>query len=179
MSPRKVLSGAGDARAGSRKKRCSAKDGAKGRPCRKMVRTSEEVQRWSALLAEEMVSWPRVNAKPMFGFRAFYRGEALFTILPQTRSFDSGNLLILKFDPMPENLLQRAMNDSRIDTTTRVPRKGWFMLALASGDHLRDALWWIQQAFACAGNISSRERAVRERVKRRGNSQQRKSRGKR
>jgi hypothetical protein len=133
------------------------------RPRRKMVRTSEEVQRWSALLAEEMVSWPNVRSKPMFGFYAYYRGDALFTILPRTRGFDSGRVLILKFNPMPEELLQRARGDAQLDTSTRVPGQGWFTFELASEDHLRDALWWIQQAFACASK-PRRERVNRTRV---------------
>jgi hypothetical protein len=130
-----------------------------------MVRTSEEVQRWSALLAEELVSWPNVRSKPMFGFYAYYRGDTLFTILPRTRSFDSGNLLILKFNPMPEKLLERARADARLDTSTRVPGKGWFTFELTSEEDLRDALWWIQQAFANASVVSSR-RPARERVNR-------------
>ena len=133
------------------------------RPRRKMVRTSEEVQRWSALLAEEMISWPTVRSKPMFGFYAYYRGDALFTILPRTRGFDSGSLLILKFNPMPEELLQRARGDARLDTSTRVPEKGWFTFELAGEDDLRDALWWIEQAFACATK-QPRERVNRKRA---------------
>jgi hypothetical protein len=129
---------------------------------RKMVRTSEELQRWSALLASEIVSWPKVRSKPMFGFLAHYRGDSLFTILPRTRGFDSGNLLILKFNPMPEKLMQRAQDDARIDTTTRVPGKGWFTFELGSEEDLRDALWWIEQAFACASRSKMRERVNRK-----------------
>ena len=40
---------------------------------RKMVRTPEEVQRWSALLASEIDAWPAVRAKHMFGFLSYYR----------------------------------------------------------------------------------------------------------
>ncbi len=129
---------------------------------RKMVRTSEELQRWSALLASEIVSWPKVRSQPMFGFLAYYRGDALFTILPRTRGFDSGNLLILKFSPMPEKLMQRAQADPRIDTTTRVPGKGWFTFELGSEEDLRDALWWIEQAFACGSRSKMRERVNRK-----------------
>ena len=140
-----------------------AATGGVARPRRKMVRTSEEVQRWSALLAEEMISWPNVRSKPMFGFYAYYRGDVLFTILPRTRGFDSGSLLILKFNPMPEELLERARADARLDTSTRVSGKGWFTFELASEDDLRDALGWIQQAFACAAR-PPRERVNRKRV---------------
>ena len=36
---------------------------------------SEETRRWSALLESELLSWPGVIAKRMFGFRALYRGK--------------------------------------------------------------------------------------------------------
>ena len=128
---------------------------------RKMVRTSEEVQRWSALLASEIDAWPAVRAKHMFGFLSYYRGNALFAILPRTRSFDNGRLLILKFTPMPDELLQRAQADARLDTTTRVEGRGWFTFELTREDDLRDALWWLQQAFACARQVGKRERVNR------------------
>jgi len=132
-----------------------------------MVKTSEEMQRWSALLAEEIISWPAVRTKHMFGFLAYYRGDALFGILPRTRGFDSGGLLIVKFDPMPSRLLQRAERDPRLGTWTRFPRKGWFTFELTGEDDLRDALWWLQQAFACAGQAPSASKPKRgERVNR-------------
>lgn len=90
------------------------------RPRRKMVWTNEEVRRWSALLAE-MVSWPGVRVKHMFGFLSYYCGNVLFAILPRTRSFDSDRLLILKFVPMPAKLLERAQSDPRLGTETRNP----------------------------------------------------------
>jgi hypothetical protein len=131
---------------------------------RKMVRTSQELQRWSALLVSEIVSWPKVRTQPMFGFLAYYRGDTLFTILPRTRGFDSGNLLILKFNPMPEKLFRRAQGDPRLDTSTRVPGQGWFMFELRSETDLRDALWWIAQAFGCAGKPAARERVNRKKT---------------
>ena len=139
---------------------------------RKMVRTSEEVQRWSALLAAEIDTWPAVRTKHMFGFLSYYRGNVLFAILPRTRSFDSGRLLILKFTPMPDELLRRAQTDSRLDATTRVAGRGWFTFELTREEDLRDALWWLQQAFACASQARKRERVNRPAI-----SPRRKSRG--
>jgi hypothetical protein len=140
------------------------------RPRRKMVRTTEEVRRWSALLAEEIVSWPKVSVKHMFGFLSYYRGNVLFAILPRTRGFESGRLLILKFVPMSAKLLHRAQSDPRLGTDTRNPGRGWFTFELGAEEDLHDALWWLQQAFACAGN-----RGARERVNRPANSSRRKS----
>jgi len=47
---------------------------------------------------------------------------------------------------MPAALLAKARADPRMDTNTRVPRKGWFSFEVASESDLRDALAWLDQA---------------------------------
>ena len=39
-----------------------------------------------ALLAQELLRWPDVKARSMFGLRAFYRGAAVFAMLPHKRA---------------------------------------------------------------------------------------------
>jgi hypothetical protein len=51
-------------------------------PRPKLLPVSEEARRWSALLESELLSWPGVIAKRMFGFRALYRGKRIFAALP-------------------------------------------------------------------------------------------------
>jgi hypothetical protein len=41
------------------------------------------------MLGEELLRWPEVSAKPMFGMRAFYRGPVIFAILPDKRALDT------------------------------------------------------------------------------------------
>ena len=122
-----------------------------------MVVTSDQMKRWSALLASEITAWPRVRTKHMFGFLSYYRKDTMFAILPRTRSFDSGDLIIVKFDPLPAKPMQRAQRDARVDTLTRRPGRGWFTFALQAEADVRDALWWLDQAFACAGKTRARE----------------------
>ena len=43
------------------------------------------------LLAEELTAWPGVRIRPMFGLRAFYRGERVFAMLPHKRSLERPN----------------------------------------------------------------------------------------
>ena len=70
-------------------------------PRPKLLPVSEEMRRWSALLESELLSWPGVIAKRMFGFRALYRGKRIFAALPNSRGFGPDAAILLKFDPMP------------------------------------------------------------------------------
>jgi hypothetical protein len=108
------------------------------------------MKQWSAMLAGELNSWPNISTKSMFGFLSFYRKGVIFAALPQKRGFDSRTSMILKFNPMLPKLLQRAEADGRMDTSTRVPGKGWFSFEMCSQADLRDALWWLNQAYEAA-----------------------------
>ena len=48
-----------------------AKFGAAKRP--RLVAYSEDMRRMCALLSDELLHWPGVSVRPMFGMRAFYR----------------------------------------------------------------------------------------------------------
>jgi hypothetical protein len=108
----------------------------------KMPPISEEMKQWSAMLKTEVSGWPRISTKPMFGMMGLYRGKKIFCGLPVTRGFDTPNSVIFRFDPMPQDLRQRVLKDSRI-----TPGKRWFSFEVASTSDLRDALWWLNQAY--------------------------------
>src|SRR5207245_4047619 len=86
----------------------------------------------SAMLKTEVSGWPRISTKPMFGMMGLYRGKKIFGGLPVTRGFDTPNSVIFRFDPMPQDLLQRVLKDSRI-----TPGKRWFSFEVASTSDLR------------------------------------------
>jgi hypothetical protein len=123
-------------------------------PRPKLLPVSEETRRWSALLESELLSWPGVAAKRMFGFRAVYRGKRIFAALPNSRGFGPDGSILLKFDPMPPNLLKRAESDLRIHTNS--PGKGWFSFTLASDTDLHDALEWLNYSYESAKKGRSR-----------------------
>jgi hypothetical protein len=108
----------------------------------KMPPISEEMKQWSAMLKTEVSGWPRISTKPMFGMMGLYRGKKIFGGLPVTRGFDTPNSVIFRFDPMPQDLRQRVLKDSRI-----TPGKRWFSFEVASTSDLRGALWWLNQAY--------------------------------
>lgn len=127
----------------------------------KMLRISEEMKQWSAMLEEELRGWPHVSSRPMFGFTGMYRENAIFAALPRSRAMVTPNSVIFRFDPMPDELSRRAQEDPRIDFERQAPGKRWFSFAVSSPEDLRDALWWLDQAYRSAS------KAPREETKRR------------
>ena len=57
-----------------------------GRP--KLPKPAEETLRIAVLAAGEILTWPDVTEKPMFGLRCFYRGAAAFALLPNKRALE-------------------------------------------------------------------------------------------
>ena len=108
----------------------------------KMPPISEEMKLWSAMLKAEVSGWPQITTRPMFGMMGLYRRKKIFGGLPVTRGFDTPNSVIFRFDPMPLDLEQRALKEPRI-----TPGKRWFSFEVQSTKDLRDALWWLNQAY--------------------------------
>jgi hypothetical protein len=111
----------------------------------KMPPISEEMKQWSAMLKTELIGWPQVKSKPMFGMSGFYRRKKIFAALPVTRGFDTPSSIIFRFDPIPAGLNQRALKEPRITPGTR-----WFSFEIQCTGDLRDALWWLDQAYEAA-----------------------------
>jgi hypothetical protein len=118
----------------------------------KLLRISEEMKQWSAMMESEVSEWPGVKSRPMFGLIGFYRDNKIFAGLPRTRALNTPNSIILKFDAIPPNLLKRAREDSRIDFEKEAPGARWYSFELNSAYELRDALWWLNQAYLEARN---------------------------
>jgi TfoX/Sxy family transcriptional regulator of competence genes len=55
------------------------------------------MRRLSVLLEEELLRWPDVAVRSMFGMRAFYRKETIFALLPATKMIDRPNAIAYKF----------------------------------------------------------------------------------
>jgi hypothetical protein len=46
------------------------------------------MRRACELLAQELMRWPDVSQRPMFGMRAFYRKTVIFSMLPDKRALE-------------------------------------------------------------------------------------------
>ena len=117
-------------------------------PRPKLLPVSEETRRWSALLESEVLSWPGVGAKRMFGFHTLYRGKRIFAALPHSRGVGPEASVLLKLDPVPPTLLKRAESDVRLHANR--PGRGWFSFTLNSDTDLHDALGWLNHCYESA-----------------------------
>jgi hypothetical protein len=51
-----------------------------------------------ALLAQELLRWPDVSMRPMFGLHAFYRGGVVFAMVPNKRALESATAIAYKLE---------------------------------------------------------------------------------
>jgi hypothetical protein len=114
--------------------------GMRDRP--KMPPISEEMKHWSALLKTEVSGWPHVSMKPMFGMLGVFRRAKIFAALPVTRAIGTPNSVSFRFNPMPPDVNERAAKEPRF-----LPGTHWHSFEVHSTNDLRDALWWLNQAY--------------------------------
>jgi len=125
----------------------SARGRKRARPS--LVRVSEEMKQWSALLGAELERWPGVSTKLMFGFVSFYRGRNIFAALPKTRAMNSANSIIFKLRRASPQELAKLRRDPRAKVSEK-GMAGWQSFELASSADLKGALAWLDQAYRAA-----------------------------
>jgi hypothetical protein len=116
----------------------------------KTIRPSEEMQRWSVLLEQEITSWPKVSMKRMFGMKTFYRGSNIFAGVPDKCGFFSPNGVIFKINSATPTQVARMKADKRVDLDFGRVQK-WFNFVLDSDRDLNGALEWFAGAYESAG----------------------------
>jgi hypothetical protein len=115
------------------------------RPRPKLPRIPEEMRQWSDLLLREILGWPDVSSRLMFGMTAVYRGNAIFGVVPRTRAMDTPYSVSFKILSRNPSLKERLEGDARVLPITRDSK--WISFELLSGDDLPDAIRWFAQAY--------------------------------
>jgi len=128
----------------------SRKNGGARKAMPKFYAVDEEMKHRASLLQGEVVSWPGVTTKPMFGMVSLFREGAIFAAVPKTRTLRSPQSIILKFDPMPLALRERQAAEPRLTRDAPGPGAGWHAFEVASEADIKDALWWLNQAYELA-----------------------------
>ena len=103
----------------------------------KLFKIDAEMQRWCALLEQELLAWPEVSAKPMFGMIGFYHGKNIFAAIPRTRAAETARSLLIKLPGLNDKRLRRASG----------PGSGWATYELESANDITDALTWLERAY--------------------------------
>jgi hypothetical protein len=126
------------------------KPGAKRKAMPKFFVVDEEMKHRASLLEGELRGWPSVTTKPMFGMVSFFRKTTIFAAVPKTRTLRSPQSIILKFDPMPPSLSEKMASEPRLTRDAPGPGAGWHAFDLSSENDIKDALWWLNQAYGLA-----------------------------
>jgi len=124
----------------------------------KLARISEEMKQWSALLADELTTWPRVTSRSMFGMKVFYRKDVIFAALPRTRCFNTPRSVAFKLYRKTPQMLKLLAADPRIARPFR-EEGHWISLELADEKDLTDVLKWFDRAYQGAKKSERSSRA--------------------
>lgn len=112
----------------------------------KLPRASEEIKRFARLLENEILAWPSVNSRPMFGLTGLYHGKKIFAALPRTRTMDTPNSIAFRLPTRFRNITERMENDERVISPT--PEAKWISFVVESETDIHDALQWLAHAYA-------------------------------
>jgi hypothetical protein len=103
----------------------------------KLFKIDTEMQRWCELLRQEVLEWPDVSTKPMFGLTGFYHGQSIFAAIPRTRAVGSARSLLIKLS---------GISDKRL-TPLSVSGSSWVRFELESASNINEALLWLERAY--------------------------------
>ena len=117
----------------------------KGRGRPRLTRVSEEMKRLAELLEAEMLAWPNVTSRPMFGLNGIYRGSNIFAVLPRTRAMDVPDSIAFRLLKRPRNIIDELRNDERIVASTAEAK--WISFAMESDSEIHAALKWLALAY--------------------------------
>jgi hypothetical protein len=113
----------------------------------KLPHISEEMRHLCVLLGEEVVRWPGVNVRPMFGMLAFYRANIVFAMLPEKRALESPRAIAYK-----------------VSTGTKKKEgKKWKSFELTSAKELGTALAVLDESYRKVGRPHRKNRTARAR----------------
>ena len=115
----------------------------RGRP--KLPRVSEEMKRLAELLEAEMLAWPNVTSRPMFGLNGIYRGQNIFAVLPRTRAMDVPDSIAFRLVKRPQSIMNKLSNDERIVASTADAK--WISFVMESDSEIHAALKWLALAY--------------------------------
>ena len=118
----------------------------------KLPKVPQEMQQWSDLLLREILGWPQVTSRPMFGMAAVYRGNAIFGVLPRTRAMQTRYSVSLKIPHRNATLDKCLKADPHLLPHTSNAK--WLSFELQSGNDLPDAIGWFARAYRLARTAS-------------------------
>ncbi len=111
---------------------------------RKRRSTSPLMRHYCNLIAAELLSWPHVSSRKMFGLTLFYRGKLPFVALPETLDFSDAESVGFRLHAASE-VDRRAMQRHPSITAGRGAK--WINFALREESDLGEFLRWAEKAY--------------------------------
>src|SRR6185295_8891006 len=111
----------------------------------KLLHVSEGTKRLAALLEAEMLAWPNVTSRPMFGLNGLYRGPNIFAVLPRTRAMDVPDAIAFRLSKRPQHIMDELRKDKRIIAPTADAK--WISFVMHSDSEIHAALKWLSLAY--------------------------------
>ena len=127
----------------SSRKRKPAKKTGRGRP--KLLKVSEEMKRLAEALEAEMLAWPNVTSRPMFGLNGIYRGPNIFAVLPRTRALGVPDSIAFRLLKRPRHIMTELSKDEQIVASTSEAK--WISFVMQSDSEIHAALKWLAVAY--------------------------------
>lgn len=124
-------------------KKSAKKKPTKPRPS--LPRASEEIKRFASLLENEILAWPGVNSRPMFGFTGLYHSKKIFAALPRTRTLETPNSIAFRLPKRSRDITERMKDDRRVIIPT--PEAKWISFIVESESDIHEALQWLAHAY--------------------------------
>ena len=115
----------------------------------RLLKVDPEMQRWCAVIEDELSTWPDVTCKPMFGLAGYYRGRDIFAAIPRTRAMGTPFSLLIK---------RPGARAARLTATRRGPGAGWVAFAMESESDIGEALRQLGRAYERAGKANAQPR---------------------
>jgi hypothetical protein len=116
----------------------------------RLPKITEEMKAWSAALGTEVMTWPGVTTRPMFGLTAVYRARRIFAVLPRTRCMDAPNSIAFKLESAGVHIRARAQRDPHI-SAFGMQNARWLSFEMNCDADLHPALQWLSRAYEAAG----------------------------
>jgi hypothetical protein len=88
----------------------------------KLVLASEETKHIAALLERELMRWPDVSVRPMFGTHAVYHGAAIFAALPHKRAMRSPRAIAYKLPPAARSKQDKMWEVFEVESANDIGR---------------------------------------------------------
>lgn len=116
-----------------------------GRRRPKLPRVSEEMKRLVEALEAEILAWPNVTSRPMFGLNGIYRGPNIFAVLPRTRAMDVPDSIGFRLLKRPPRVMHELGKDKRIGASTQDAK--WISFVMQSDSDIPAAVNWLALAY--------------------------------